>query len=201
MSLLNFLLPTQIITALLALIFYNKYRSKFMFWLCVLLFVIVGVESLGLIFLKNKISSKQLYNIYTFFEFNIISLMYFYVVDEERSKKFFKILTYIFNAVYFFSFFYVDLQYYTVTLSSVLISVFLIIYFGELLNSNKILNYKKQLSFWVAVGFFIFYLGSIPFSIAVRFMPTRDLFFIQITLIFVMNFNIIYGLIWSKKET
>ncbi len=199
MTLFSFLLPIQITVALTAIIKYKKHKTKFVMLLCFLLCLIVVVESLGMYLLRKKISNVEVYNIYTFFEYNIIGAMYFYIINGKKNRFLMKCLIIVFNVVYFFSFVYNKLQYYTVTVGSIVVGVFLIMYLGELLQSNKILNYKKHLEFWVTVGFFIFYLASIPFSITLRFLPDRSLFVIQTSLIFIMNFCILFGLVWSKK--
>ena len=66
--------------------------------------------------------------------------------------------------------------------------------------SNKILNYKKLLPFWVSVGFLVFFLPSIPFFALLKHMKGRELFYIIGILIILMNLVIITGLIWSRKD-
>ena len=66
--------------------------------------------------------------------------------------------------------------------------------------SDKIINYKEHLPFWVSVAFLIFYITSIPFFTEMAYMQGRDLFFLVSILIIIMNLLIITGIIWSKKE-
>ena len=65
-----------------------------------------------------------------------------------------------------------------VTLGCLNTSVFVFLYLRELLMSNKILNYKKHLPFWISIGFLIFYLPAIPFFTMQEYMVGRNLFFI-----------------------
>ncbi|WP_158009641.1 hypothetical protein [Tenacibaculum todarodis] len=99
-------------------------------------------------------------------------------------------------SVYFNS----KLFHYLIIFEGVIISLYVFLYLKELLLSNKILNYKKLLPFWISVGFSVFYLSSIPFFAFLKYMKGRELFYIVSILIILMNLFIVTGLIWSKKE-
>ncbi|WP_440120691.1 hypothetical protein [Tenacibaculum sp. Ill] len=66
--------------------------------------------------------------------------------------------------------------------------------------SDKIINYKKLLSFWVSVAFIVFYLPSIPFFSFWNFLKDRSLMPILYVLIVLMNVIISFGLVWSNKK-
>jgi hypothetical protein len=88
-----------------------------------------------------------------------------------------------------------------VFIEGVVNSVFIILFFRELLNSDKILNYKKMLSFWVSVGFLIFYLSTIPFFALIYsgFFDNRVMFPLLYSIIIVFHLCFIYGLVTCKK--
>ena len=73
-------------------------------------------------------------------------------------------------------------------------------YLRVLLLSNEILNYKKQLPFWVSVGFLVFYLASIPFFSMHKYFENRSIYYVINILVILMNLIISFGLIWSNKE-
>tara|TARA_B110000971_G_C19888110_1_gene443977 strand:- start:219 stop:584 length:366 start_codon:yes stop_codon:yes gene_type:complete len=72
-------------------------------------------------------------------------------------------------------------------------SVLIILYFTELLNLKKFLKHKKILTFWVSVGFLLFYLPSVPFFtlLLLNMFDTREMFPIiyYLTIIFHLWFG------------
>lgn len=181
---------------------YRKFKSRFVFFFALFIYVSCVVELIGLYYLKIiEKHSAEMYNIYTFFEFNLVALIYYSIIKDSKSLKLIIILSVLFNLIYATSFFYEPLESYTAIIQAPIVAVFLIIYLKELLNSDKILNYKKHLPFWLTAGFMIFYLSSIPFQFIRESMDNRGMFYIQMFLIYIMHSCFIYGLLWSKGET
>ncbi len=191
----------QVIASFTAVVVYVERKSKFILFLAILTSAIVFVESLGVYFQNNQINLRgYLYHIYSFFEYNLIALIYLEVVKKKNNRNLLKVIILVVNIFYFSSWFYSPLQLYITPLGSLAVGVFLSLYLKELLLSDKILNYKKELPFWVTVGFMIFYLPSIPFFMMVKYMHDRGLFFILSILVILMNLFIIYGLLCGKKK-
>jgi hypothetical protein len=190
----------EYLSLILSLIFIKKYKDLTFYKFFVLyLFSIVLFEYLsGTVFYGEGFA---VLNIFTFFEFNLVALIYFSLVKEKVSKNILLYLVLIFNIIYLSSFYFTELQNYTVMLEGVMNTILVILYFRELLNSDEILNYKKLLSFWVSVGFLLFYLTSIPFFTLVYsgFFDSRIMFPILYSLIIVYHLCFIYGLITCKK--
>jgi hypothetical protein len=198
--LLNFSGFFQYVSLLVAILFYKMYKNYtfYKFFVIYLIYTIVFDILAKTIFEFNNIS---LFNYYTFFEFNFFALIYYALIKEKSTLIFIKILIIIFNAIYFISFIYDDLIKYTVLIEGIFNSVFIILYFKELLNSDNILNYKKLLPFWISVGFLLFYLTSIPFFTLLYsgFFSSRIMFPILYSLIIVFHLCFIYGLVTCKK--
>ncbi len=173
-----------------------------MFFLLILLWVTVIVEFIGAYINKNatSFSTNYLYHVYSFFEYNLIALMYLSIIKDKIVVTVIKLLMIVFNLFYIISCFFIEIQLYVVPIGSFMVATFLVFYFSELLKSNKILNYKKEVSFWVTVGFFIFYLPSIPFFSMLGYMKDRGLFFVLRILVILMNLFVLYGLLCSRKK-
>lgn len=194
-------ITVQFATLIVVSIRYRKIKSSFVSFFTLFIYSTCIVEAIGLYYISMEIYSFELYNIYTFFEFNLITLMYLSIIKEKRSLRLIKILNVVFNGIYIVSFFYVPLKSYTITIESLILSIFFVSYLRELLTSDKILNYKKLLPFWITSGFLVFYLSSVPFQLIRESLDNRNMFFIQMFLIYIMHCCFIYGLLWSKKET
>lgn len=188
------------VTLLLAIIFYNKFKTYSFYKFFVGYFlVIVIVEILRRNFFTNY--SIDLYNVYTFFEFNSIALIYYHLIQQKKRLKIVKVLAVSFNVVYLLSFIFDYYILYTIPLEGVVNSIFVILYFVELLNSDNILNYKKLFPFWMSVGFLIFYLTSVPFwsLYYTSIFNTRAMFPIIYYLGTIYQLIFIYALITCKK--
>lgn len=192
----------QFITLFVVTVKYKKIKSRFVFFFTLFIYVSCIVELIGFYYLKViEEHSAEVYNIYTFFEFNLVALIYYSLIKEAKSLKLILTLSLLFNLIYVVSFFYEALSSYTAIIQAPIVAVFFVFYLKELLNSDKILNYKKHLPFWITAGFIIFYLSSIPFQFIRETLDNRRMFFIQMFLIYIMHSCFIYGLLWSKEET
>ena len=172
------------------------------------------VEIAALYLHSEQIDNLILYNILTFIEFNC--LLFFLkedlVIQDEKFKV--RLIIIVFNIVYTISSIYYIiyeslLQKYNSIASiagSVLLTIALFLFFKGLLNSNKILNYKKSLSFWIAFGLLVYYLGTIPITSIMNSMSNLSkeiviyLFNIQIGLSYFMYSSFIFGILWSHKK-
>lgn len=189
-------------TLILALIFYNKYRAFtfYKYFVCYLITIAVVSILAREIFDRNN---AWLFNIYTFFEFNFVALIYRSLLKKEISKNVLKSFWISFNLIYFSSFYFLFLYKLTVIIEALINSIFVILFFSELLKSENILNYKKILPFWLSVGFLIFYLTSIPFFIlSYLVVPTYAIeeFKILYSLIIFLHVCFSYGLLRCKSK-
>lgn len=192
----------QIITLVILTVKYKDFKTRYAFYFLCFIYVTVLVEIIGLVYLKIlEEYSASIYNVYLFFEFNLVALIYLQLIKERFTIQAIYYLCIAFNILYFISFLDTSLQLYTLSIESIIVSLFFIAYLRELLNSDKILNYKKHLPFWITTGFMIFYLSSIPFQLIRDDLDTRDMFFVQMFIIYIMHSCFIYGLLWSKAET
>ncbi|MBL4642875.1 MAG: hypothetical protein JKY44_04700 [Flavobacteriaceae bacterium] len=186
-------------TVLVALFSYQKHKQLYFKCFVAYVLVVFGFEYLiGNFFEKDN---QGIYNIYTFFEFNLVSIIYYNLNKEKLSRLIISYLIGVFNCVYFLSFFFLILQNYTVTIGALIVSVFMIFYLKELLNSDKIIEYKREVSFWITVGMLFYYLCTIPFLALVYFIGLKGIFLFKIINIItiITHLCFIFGLLWSKR--
>ncbi len=191
----------EYLSLILSLFFYNKYKNyRFYKFFVIFLFTGVIFNLIGTYIFSTK--NLWLFNIYTFFEFNIFTLLYYHLISYRSNLKIVKLLAIVFNCFYFLSFLLKELQAYSVPFEALINSVFIIIYFKELLMSDKVLNYKKLLPFWISVGYLIFYLTTIPFFTIVYFNFFKADFGSELlySIIILLNLCFIYGLIRCKTK-
>ena len=186
---------TSFLVAALCLL---KYKETFFKVFVAYLLMIYGIEILvNTYFSKNN---KHIYDLMTFFEFNLISLLFYTLNEEIKSRNLIKYFTLGFNIIYAVSFFYETLKDYTVVLGGIMGSIFMFIYLKDLLKSNKVVDYKRNLSLIVTVILLFYYLSTIPFFTMVYITGMRDpfLFYIVHIITIVTHLSFIFGMLWSK---
>ena len=193
-------LITQFFASFISLLYYKHHRTKFAFFLCLILMINVLCELIGVYYKYIGGNSYNLYFIYTFFVFNLITVKYLEIVKSQLLRNLIILCNVFFILFSFFVFYKKSMFPYLIMLGGVNTSLNAFFYLKELLLSNEIINYKSLLPFWVSVGMLVFYLPSIPFFASLNYMKNRDLFFILDILIILMNLFIIYGLITCNKE-
>lgn len=199
----------QIITAIVASLYYPKYKNSFAKYLLPFLWYVAMNDIVAGIY--STTVSK--YNAPFFNIFQLIFTVFYLSLYKSvvESLKFKKIISY-FILVYLFSFivativddffrFHLSLSYIT---GSILIVSSIILYFSEILNSDKIIRINKMLMFWISIGLLISLLPDIPFDVIRRYYeksPTIPYIYV-VTFLLVITYNLllISGFIWSEKQ-
>lgn len=175
----------------------------------------ISISSIIASYLRNKYGYNLIvFNILIFWEFNCLFFFFKEILESKSTKK--KVLNtiYIFNIIYILSNLYFlyrgdFLNEYNLIASisgSVLITIVLFYFFKDLLNSNKILNYKKTLTFWISFGLLVYYIGTIPLTSIMNSMTGISktlivyLFRIQVSLSIFIYSCFILGALWSQKK-
>ena len=200
------------ILGVLSLLFYlnrflNKESFKKMKFFILFLFSMSFVEFFALIFRYNDISNILIYNILTLLEFNFLFLFY----REFVKNKMINPIIVLFNIVYFITSFYKGIDLFITQFNTIapvsgafLISIVLILYLREILMSEDIINYKKNIVFWITTALLFYYMGTLPLTAVLSFLVTKSNFAsfykIQHTLTIVMHSTFIFGLLWNWKK-
>lgn len=175
-----------------------KYKETFFKVFVAYLFAQFIVEFLIYNFFEKN--NMYIYDILTFFEFNLISLLFYTLNKEIKSRVLIKYFTLVFNLFYILSFYYEILKKYTVVLGGIMASVFMFIYLKDLLSSNRIVNYKRDLSLYVTVIMLFYYLSTIPFFTMATIvgMGSSLSFYIIHIIIIVTHLSYIFGMLWCQ---
>ncbi|WP_343328769.1 hypothetical protein [Polaribacter staleyi] len=193
-------------TAIVGMFFLKKYSSPYFKYFLGYVITVVVFDLMARVVNFYGYPTLGLYNIYTFFEYNLVALIYFKLTKEAVSHNCIKYLMIFFNIIYLFSFIFKPIEKYTVLFGALIVCLFMVFYLKELLQSDKIINFQKSLPFWITIAFLLYYLTTIPFYTAlyVTGIESRKegvmLFNVQRIIIILTHFCFIGGLIWSSKE-
>jgi hypothetical protein len=162
---------------------------------------------------KDK-DNLPIYNLLTLIEFNCLFFFLKDILELKLTKKKVIIVIVIFNIIYVLSSvyyliidcFFTKYNLFASISGSVLLTLTLFLFFKDFLNSNKILNFRKTITFWISFGLLVYYLGTIPITSIMNSMKNISktdldmLFNIQIFLSIFMYSCFIFGALWNQKQ-
>lgn len=198
-----------VVTAFLATIFYKKYNKTFLKYFLVLIWCTVATELLGCYY-SVYISHNNIvvYNVYRVIEFSFYLLLFQNLVTKPRQKKIIKIFLGVYLVSVVINLFIQNfiLDYFTNTyyIGASLVIISIILYFSEILNSEKIINVTRMFSFWISIAVFMLYITTVPFKAISKYYEDSPnipyIYVANLLVVFVFYFIITIGLFWSKEE-
>jgi len=209
----------ELVAAITGTIFFYKYKHTCLKYFLYLLWYITFTEFFVgfakrnefLIYIDDsgQLYNNWFYNLLYFILFITMYLIYLKLIKNSTYKLWIKIfiISYIIISIINWSIiqnFVLDASVLPYIIGSLFLIISVIFYFIELLKSDKILVFHKQLLFWISVGLLLFHTGTIPFSIEYNgyaLIPgVHKLFLIISILSHIMYLIFTFGFIWSKKE-
>jgi hypothetical protein len=199
----------QLVTAIFATIYFKKYNEGFIKYFLVFLWYTVINDFFGKyysIYINNN--NKIFYNIYQIVQFGFYLTLFYFNIKNKTNKN----VILLFLSLYFVSIlincsyenFITSYFQTTYIIGAAFTVIAIIMYFSEILNSDKIIIINKILLFWISTAILIYYLPSIPFMVVQKYyIKSLTLPYINIAkyfLVFVLNVLFISGFIWSKKD-
>jgi len=198
----------ELITAIIATIYYAKYKNTYLKYLLYLLWYVVFNEFLGA-FLRIRIGIDNIliFNIYTLLNFSYLLSVYYIFLKKKYSKSLIKCFIIMYVITFLVNIFFEDYVSLSNTIPYLMGCCFLcisiILYFIEILNSDKVLQVKNNLLFWISMGLLLFHIGVIPYRIIRNHYENIENFnyivFLFHMLILILNVCYIIGFIWSHK--
>ncbi|AXG71379.1 hypothetical protein KORDIASMS9_03636 [Kordia sp. SMS9] len=205
----NFSLYAEIVTAIIASIYYYKYKKSPLKYFLILLWYVAINESFGYYLSITSIESNAvIFNIYHIINFTALLLIYRQFIENKIYKKYiiYFIFTYLISVI--INGFYENYLEFSQTIPFVIASCFLIIsilfYFIEILKSERILQVSKNILFWISIGLLLYHIGYSPYKLIRRYevlssiedTSLRSLFF---SLILILNISYIIGFVYGDK--
>lgn len=198
-----------IVTAFLATIFYKKYNQTFLKYFLVLIWYDVATELVGPFYSEHIFHNNILiFNIYRVVEFSFYFLLYINLVTNLKYKKIIRVFFGLYLASVFINLFIQNFvfEYYSNTyfVGASLIVFSIILYFSEILNSEKIIRITRMFSFWISIAVFMLYITTVPFKAISKYYENSPdipyIYLVNILVVFIFYLIITIGLFWSKKE-
>ncbi len=145
------------------------------------------------------------------FEILFINWFFYQTLSSSRQKNIIIAGCVLYLTSLAFEFFFVNSNDYyfeslSYTVGNLAVLIYLILFFYDLANSNRILNFYRQTTFWIALGMLVFYLGTFPFyglynELIKNLKIFEPLAWISTTLNYIMYIFFSIALLWGKHNS
>lgn len=202
----------ELLTAIIALVYYKKYSGSFLQYFLYMLWLIVITEGLIWVLMKNDIivQNNFIYNVFSSLQYVFYFLLYYNTLANTSYKKLIRVFIVAFILAVVVNFMWIQkltvtatFHSYTFTIGAIFLIVTIGLFLVEILNTEKILYFTRYLMFWISIGLLVFYTGIIPYIISLNLLPDMlgndSLTIIFITLNIVMYSCFALGFILSYK--
>lgn len=196
------------VCAVLAILFFKKYKEGAAAGFIVYIWLTFLIELLALYIRSVGGDNRWLYNILGICEFVILAHLYFRAISRRQkwvlTLSAIGILGVVIEGVLMTTVLKEYLSY-SFAFCNVLISVFALLYLIEIQITEKVLYSDRLMLFWVSIGILFFYLVNLPIMILVNVL--RDLLEVHDPILLIQTISaimmyscFIVGLIWSKQK-
>ena len=205
----NAILVLQVITAIVGSMYYKKYKFSFLKYFIFLLWYIVINDFIALYYsLTINIYNALFFNIYQIISFTFYLVLFKKNIQSLKLKKIVSYLILLYLISFVLCFFIDDFFKNHFSLSYIIGALFvissIIMFFSEILNSDKIIKMNKMLLFWISIGLFVSLLPDIPFDLMRKYYANSPsipfIFASSYLLVFANNILLITGFIWCNEE-
>lgn len=202
----------QFITAIVASIYFYKYKHTILKYLLPLLWYNALNEHVALIYSRSLDNTPNLifYNVFFFITFTYYLILYKKSIKNVKFKK----LVSVFIGLYLLSIGFeiscLKMNYFEnsqvipyITAASFVI-ICILYYLYEIFQSEEVIEVERKLLFWVSVALFLYYITFVPYKLDQNyisyFKADSSIFKIRIIVTLLFNFIYIAGFIWSRVE-
>lgn len=212
MNLFSLIQLFELLTAIIASVFYKKYSGSFLKYFLLMLWLIFFVEGLIWTLKRNGIilQNNFIYNVITSLQYVFYFVLYFKTLRNVVYKRWIMRFLIGFIISVIINFMWIQklsvtaaFHSYTFTIGAIFLIITIGLFLIEILNTEKVLNFTRDLMFWISVGLLVFYTGIIPFIISLNLLPamlsTDGLTIVFITLNFLMYSCFMLGFSLSNK--
>lgn len=164
MNTLHYIYFSMLYGTIVCFISQHKHWNHTLKILFMYLIILAAVSTSAMVMQLHKINNLFLYRIFTPVEYALLCLMYYSSMKKSTIKKAIHLSVYGFFAVCVLITFFVEgwkvIDSYAKTIESLLITIWILIYFRQTLITSKILNLHNDPLFWISMGFLIYLIGS-----------------------------------------
>lgn len=193
----------QAVALLAAAFTYNKYKHTAQKYF--LLFIVYSVINDIVFFLLRIFTGERHffhYNIYVFISFSFYLFWFTKILENTTSlkiSKFLMVLVFVYSIIR--EDFFNKLSEFPLLIGILLVLIYVVQYFVELLKKNEVVNYLSSQEFWICTGILIFHLGYLPFIVLGKYTTNLEGKTIFITVLNMFMYGcFIKGFLCTRKK-
>lgn len=207
--------PIYLITFIVALLCYGKYKSGPLklfplFLMATLLIELLGYIATHFFGWKNNLI---IYNIYHLLYFPFLYFLVYQNIVSLKKRKIIELFAFIYGISVLcnlmFQDFFLESQLLSYIVGGLLLIISITLYYADLLEKGEIHQIKRDLFFWITAGILIFFVGYLPIKAGRTLVFDTNtsttvkvlLRLIHLSLIILMNVFFIIGFLWAKKKS
>ena len=163
MSLFGLIKYLELLAALVAVLYYRKYATSHLRHFVYLLWGVAAIEfvmaAVKHFYAGVVVQNNFLYNLLTSVQYVYFFFVYYYTLKTQRYKKIVAGFLVAFPIAVTINFLWMQrltltapFHSYTFTLGAILLMVTIGLFFAEILNTEKVLYFKRYLMFWISIG-------------------------------------------------
>ena len=192
-----------ILTAIIATIYYKKYKGTPLNIVVFYLWYTVVLEYVAQYYLYYN---AWWYNIGINIEILFYLYLYYQYISNKSIKKFILIGGTIYESYFLINYLVLSdnwnvYQNFPFTLGALLIIVVVFMFLLEMFQSDKVMYSGRYLIFWISLGLLFYNIIPLPLFVARSFIKNMaSMMNIQFIANILMYFSFIYGFIWSSMN-
>jgi hypothetical protein len=208
--LINTLLLSELIAALVGVWKNKKFRNNYLKWFIYYLVFIFTLEIISDLVLVNFLNIRKYYYDFFVIPLEFIFLFWLYSYKSLQNKKLFWGCTVVYLISFLPQAFIFDRLYVISSFNYVsgtfLLSLMVLLEFNKQIRKDYILSFKENMMFYVNIGISLMYVGTLPFFSFYDLISSdheiwfRYYIFFMITNI-IMYILFTFALLWGKPNT
>lgn len=184
-----------------------KHKDIIVKYLVFYLMLDIGMETFFMFFyfIENNI---KYYNLLSLINFTIFFSLFYRSLDKKRNKKLVIGGSILYGVTFLITVFYQNnfLEESTSLsniVGAIILAVFIVLYYFEILFSERIQYIKRDVFFWFSVGALLYYTGSVPFELMINYNleAYTAIYYINYLLCIIYYSCFILGFLLHKSRT
>lgn len=200
MNIVAFIYITLLVISVLAsaTIYFDKRGSLYLKSFPPFLIITTCVETIGYYTRIKGINSTPMFNFFTTFEFVFYFCILYSIISLQKIKKVILFCLWLYPVAAIINILFIQgitrMHFYTLNVGAILIVIFCIAYFYQLIKLPRQVSPLREPAFWICCGLLFFYSITLPIMAGMKLLLFRDSFELKLyyLLINISNF-FLYG--------
>lgn len=162
-----------LLSLIIGIFTYFKSKDSIVGYLTLYLLLDIGLETVMLFFHDREVNNIVYYNILYLVHYSMFFWLFYKSLDRKRNKLLILSGSILYGVTFLVNVFYGSnflLQSTSLAniVGAVVLAFFIVLYYFEILFSEKVLYIKRDVFFWFTIGALLYYTGTIPFELMIN---------------------------------